>query len=158
MQMLAEGYLAKQYRHYPLISSMAEGKTRVDHYVSIINKRIADIKVITHNLPVDGYFMKKEFILPITKARLNIITKARSNANLMYLYKSEQKKGKGRKKVYDGKINTQKMDWQRLPCSYADDQMQVYSGFVYFIWQKKIDFLEKLLLMRNCIYKHKPQR
>jgi hypothetical protein len=119
-------------------SLKTEGKTLIDHYVSIIIKRIADIKAITNYLAVDGYFMKKEFILPILKDGLNIITKARSDANLMYLFKSKQKKGRGRKKIYDGKINTQKIDKRRLPCSYADEQMKVYSGLVYCVLLKKV--------------------
>ena len=45
----------------------AEGKTQVHPYVSIIEKRIKDIKSLTRYLAVDGYFMKQEFIKPLLK-------------------------------------------------------------------------------------------
>jgi hypothetical protein len=119
-------------------SLKADGKTLVTHYVALLMKHIADIKLITSYIAVDGYFMKKEFIGPLTNAGLHIITKARSDANLKYLYKGEQKKGRGRKKTYDGKINTQKIDKRRLPLCYEDEHMKVYAGKVYCVLLKKI--------------------
>lgn len=116
----------------------AEGKTLVTHYVSLIKKHITDIKAITSYLAVDGYFMKKEFITPLQKEGLHIITKARSDANLMYLYKGKQKTGRGRKKLYDGKINTAQIDKRRLPCCYEDEDMKVYAGLVYCVLLKQI--------------------
>ena len=74
----------------------------------------------------------------IKKSGLHLITKARSDANLMYLFKGKQKGGKGRKKMYDGKINIQKIDKRRLPCCYSDDKMKVYAGQVYCILLKQI--------------------
>jgi len=114
------------------------GKTLVTHYVSLIKKHLTDIKAITAYLVVDGYFMKKEFIAPLQKEGLHIITKGRSDANLMYLFKGEQKTGRGRKKVYDGKINTAQIDKRRLPCCYADDKMKLYAGKVYCVLLKQI--------------------
>ena len=119
-------------------SLKAEGKTLVTHYVSLLKKHLTDIKAITTYLAVDGYFMKKEFIAPLLKEGLHIITKSRSDANLMYLFKGKQKPGRGRKKVYDGKINTTKIDKRRLPCCYADEDMKVYAGKVYCVLLKQI--------------------
>ena len=118
-------------------SLKAEGKTLVTHYVSLLKKHLTDIKAITTYLAVDGYFMKKEFISPLLKEGLHIITKSRSDANLMYLFKGKQKPGRGRKKLYDGKINTTKIDKRRLPCCYADEDMKVYAGKVYCVLLKQ---------------------
>ncbi|HEX8332697.1 MAG TPA: transposase [Segetibacter sp.] len=116
----------------------AEGMTLVTHYVSFLKKHLTDIKAITSYLAVDGYFMKKEFIAPLLKEGLHIITKTRSDANLMYLFKGKQRKGRGRKKVYDGKIDTLRIDKRRLPCCYADEDMKVYAGKVYCVLLKQI--------------------
>ena len=107
-------------------------------YVSLLKKHLTDIKAITTYLAVDGYFMKKEFIAPLLKEGLHIITKSRSDANLMYLFKGKQKPGRGRKKLYDGKINTSQIDKRRLPCCYADEDMKVYAGKVYCVLLKQI--------------------
>lgn len=116
----------------------AKGETLVTHYVRLIKKHLSDIKVVTPYLVVDGYFMKKEFITPLQKEGLHIITKARSDANLMYLFKGKQKSGRGRKKLYEGKINTAKIDKRRLPCCYGDEDMKVYAGEVYCVLLKRV--------------------
>jgi hypothetical protein len=81
--------------------------------------------------------MKKEFIAPLQKEGLHIITKTRSDANLKYMFKGKQKPGRGRNKLYDGKINTSKIDKRRLPCCYADEDMKVYAGKVYCVLLKQ---------------------
>jgi hypothetical protein len=55
-------------------------ETLVTHYVSLIKKHLSDIKAVTCYFAVDGYFMKKEFIAPLQKEGLHIITKTRSDA------------------------------------------------------------------------------
>lgn len=114
-----------------------KGKTLVNHYVEIIEKHISDIVSVTSYLAVDGYFMKTAFILPLLKKGLHIITKARSDANLMYVFNGKQKQGRGRKRLYDGKINTASIDKRRLRCCYRDNQMKVYTGVVYCMLLKQ---------------------
>lgn len=116
----------------------AKGKTMVNHYVEVIEKHISAIKSVTRYLAVDGYFMKKEFINPLLKQGLRIITKARSDANLMYVFKGNQKGGRGRRKLYDGKIDIRKIDKRRLPCCYSDEKMTVYAGVVYCVLLKQV--------------------
>lgn len=76
-------------------------------------------------MAVDGYFMKKDFILPLIKQGLQIITKARSDANFQYLFKGVQSSGRGRKKLYDGKIDIGKIDKRRIPEQYQDDKVAI---------------------------------
>ncbi len=116
----------------------AKGKTLVNHYVEVIEKHISAIKAVTSYLAVDGYFMKKEFIGPLLKRRLHIITKARSDANLMYVFKGKQKEGKGRPKLYDGKIDIRKIDKRRLARCYSDEHIEVYAGVVYCVLLKQV--------------------
>ena len=115
----------------------AKGKTLVNHYMQVIERHISEIRSVTRYLAVDGYFMKKEFISPLLKQGLHIITKARSDANLMYVFKGKQKGGRGRRKLYDGKINICKIDKRRLPCCYSDEEVKVYSGVVYSVLLKQ---------------------
>lgn len=123
----------------PSPKSLKESKkTLVNHYVSIIEKHIKDILSTTRYLEVDGYFMKKEFITPLHKQELHIITKARQDAYLMYLYKGKQKRGKGRPKLYDGKVNMASIDKRKIKCWRHDDTMKVYAGLVYCVQLKQI--------------------
>jgi hypothetical protein len=115
-----------------------QGQTLVTHYVSIIKNRLDAIKAFTSYLAVDGYFMKKEFIVPLQKEGLHIITKTRCDANLKYLYNGRQQKSRGRKRIYDGKIDTKQIDKRRLRCCYKDDKMEVCAGLVYCVMLKQI--------------------
>lgn len=115
----------------------ASAKTLVNHYVSIIEKHIKEILSVTRYLAVDGYFMKKDFIQPLLKHGLHIITKARSDANLMYLYKGKQKGGRGRRKIYDGKVNVAAIDKRRIKCCYHDKDMRVYAAILYCVQLKQ---------------------
>ncbi|MEO8764285.1 MAG: hypothetical protein ABI416_08360 [Ginsengibacter sp.] len=113
------------------------GKTLIHHYVSIIEDHIGDIKSMTRYLAVDGYFMKKDFIKPLLKQGLHIITKGRHDANLKYLYKGSQKGGKGRPKLYDGKVNIAAIDKRKIKCCCRDDDKKVYAGIVYCVQLKQ---------------------
>jgi len=116
----------------------SSGKTLVHHYVGIIEKYINDIKAVTRYLAVDGYFMKQEFIHPLQQQGLHIITKARHDANLMYLYKGKRKVAKGRPKIYDGKVNTMAIDKRRIRCCYRDKEMEIYAALLYCVQLKQI--------------------
>jgi hypothetical protein len=113
------------------------GKTLIHHYVGIIEDHIVDIKAMTRYLAVDGYFMKKDFIKPLLKQGLHIITKGRHDANLKYLYKGRQKGGKGRPKLYDGKVNIAAIDKRKIKCCYRDEDKEVYAAIVYCVQLKQ---------------------
>jgi hypothetical protein len=115
----------------------SSGKTLVHHYVGIIERYINDIKTVTRYLAVDGYFMKKEFIHPLQQQGLYVITKARHDANLMYLYKGKSRPGKGRPKIYDGKVITTAIDKRRIKCCYRDSEMEIYAALLYGIQLKQ---------------------
>lgn len=113
------------------------GRNLVQHYADIITTRIDSILSMTRYLAVDGYFMKKEFIQPILCKGLHIITKARADANLNYLFKGNQKPGPGRNKVYDGKIDIGKIDKRRLTCYHKSATVTIYAGVVYCVLLKQ---------------------
>jgi hypothetical protein len=113
------------------------GKTLIHHYVGIIENHIEDIRSVTGYLAVDGYFMKKDFIKPLLKRGLHIITKGRHDANLKYLYKGRQKGGKGRPKLYDGKVNIAAIDKRKIKCCYRNEDKEVYAGIVYCVQLKQ---------------------
>lgn len=115
-----------------------QGKTLVHHYVKLMEDRIDKIKSVTRYLAVDGYFMKKEFIQPLVKQGVHLITKTRSDANLMYVFRGKQKTGRGRKKRYDGKINVKQIDKRRIPCCCSDDDKKVYAAPVYCVLLKRV--------------------
>lgn len=130
-----------------------KGKTLIDHYVSVIQKHVKQIKELSFYLAVDGYFMKKEFIQPLVKEGLHVITKMRQDANLRYLYQGPKKRTRGRPQVYDGKVNTKAIDKRRISCCYRDRELAVYSA-VLFAVQLKMEVLVAFVYYKG---KSKPE-
>jgi DDE superfamily endonuclease len=109
-----------------------KGKTLIDHYTSIVKDYVEPIKRLTRYIVVDGYFMKRDFIEPLLLQGLHTITKARSDANLKYLYKGQQKQ-RGRKRLYDAKVNTGNVDKRRVTLLLDDKEKTIYTAIVYCV-------------------------
>ncbi|PSL17226.1 transposase [Chitinophaga ginsengisoli] len=113
--------------------------TSMDHYIDVVKSQLPALMDMVKYLTVDGYFMKKDFINPIVKSGLHVITKMRPDANLRYLYTGPRKKGRGRPKLYDDKVNCSTIDKRRIREFQIDNDAIYYSGVVYSIGlQKKV--------------------
>ncbi len=116
----------------------AEGKTLTDHYADLIIERAPKLEVFSKYLAVDGYFYKQKFIDPIKEyTSLEIISKLPKNANLRYLYKGPKRKGRGRPKKYDGKVNMKKIDKRKFRQVYQDEQVILYELVVWTMHLKR---------------------
>lgn len=124
------------------------GETLVSHYLSIILEHLKEILALTNYLVIDGYFLKQDFMLPLVEQGLHLITKARSDANLRYLYKGKQKQ-RGRKKVYDGKVEVSRVDKRRIPLVRRDKEKDIYAGVLYSV------LLRRKVLVAFIYYKDK---
>jgi len=113
-----------------------KGKTLVSHYAEVVVEHAAEIKVFTSYVAADGYFMKKDFVAALLLAGLHLITKARSDANLQYVYNGKQK-SRGRKRIRDGKIDVGKLDKRRIGLIQSDREKDIYAGVVYSVLLKR---------------------
>ncbi|WP_142688047.1 transposase [Chitinophaga polysaccharea] len=80
----------------------------------------------TSYLAVDGYFMKKTFIAPVLGMGLQVITRLWQDANLQYIYKGPQHKGRGRRRPNGRKVNVKNIDKRRWKYCYQDDHIKVF--------------------------------
>lgn len=55
----------------------------------------------------------------------------------MYVYKGKQKDGKGRPKLYDGKVNTMDIDKRKIKYCFRDSDKEVYAAIVYCMQLKQ---------------------
>ena len=110
----------------------------MEHYVGIIKKNITSLLSYTRYLAADGYFMKSSFIDPLLTLGLHVITRMRPDANLSYLFTGEQKPGKGRKKLYAGKVDVKKIDKRRWKRCYENDQVIGYELIAFCVSLKRV--------------------
>ncbi len=116
----------------------AKRQNLVSHYVSIITKQMPTLKPMVKYLAADGYFMKHDFIVPLLKEGLHVITKMRPDANLRYPYNGARKGGRGRPKAYDGKVDCNHIDKRRIKKFDEDEESVYYSGIVYCMALKQL--------------------
>lgn len=116
----------------------AKKQNLVSHYVSIITKQMPTLKTMVKYLSADGYFMKHDFIAPLLKEGLHVITKMRPDANLRYPYNGTKKTGRGRPKAYDGKVDCNNIDKRRIKKFDEDENAVYYSGIVYCMALKQL--------------------
>jgi hypothetical protein len=112
----------------------------IDHHLGVILNRVEEAKQLNiEYLAVDGYFAKAKFVNGITNnSHLQVISKFRPDANLRYAYHGPKHIGRGRPKLYDGKVNTNFIDRRRLRyCFDLDENTCVFSGIVYSISLKR---------------------
>jgi len=115
------------------------GKSMVAYYVEGLLRRMSDLLSICQYMAVDGYFMKKDFIEPIRKAGMHIITKMRSDANLCYTVREQdQPKGRGRKRVKGAKIDLNKIDKRKWELLSKEDGIEIYTAIVYCVTLKEL--------------------
>lgn len=107
------------------------------HYTRLITQRLADIVKYTTVLAVDGYFFKEGFIKAVTTAGLKVVTKARQDANMLYLYKGAQHKGPGAKRKYSGKVNWKSIDRRVFRLCYQDEELMAYEAVVWSVALKQ---------------------
>ena len=103
----------------------------IDHYRDFLLLRIDKLKAISNILTVDGYFMKKDFILPLVEQGVKVITKMRSDANLNYIFNGKQKTGKGRKRQNGGKVNWKKLDMNKWEKIFSNKNEACYTAELY---------------------------
>lgn len=86
-------------------STEDEEESRITHYVDHILQSCPYRAGGEDYLAVDGYFAKVKFIDPICGAGLHLIGRLRTDANMRYLYDGPKRPGRGRQRVYDGKVD-----------------------------------------------------
>ncbi len=117
-----------------------KNETMVDHYLSIVldHKENMERLGISYHV-VDGYFAKEKYVSGIVEnTNMDIICRLRVDANLRYRFTGEQNTGRGRKRIYDGKVNLNQIDRRRIRYCFDIDDCCVFFGIVYSVGLKRL--------------------
>ena len=106
--------------------------TRMDFYLSCIEKLRLKILKYTKYFAFDGYFAKKKFVDGVVEMGFHFIGKLRCDADLKIPYIGEQKKGRGRPKKFAGKCNIKELQGFSFECE-IDNKIKLYSGTFYHV-------------------------
>lgn len=86
----------------------------------------------------DAYFAKQTFLDGVAAMGLFCITKLRTDANLKYFYRGEARtSGRGRQKVYDGKVLWENLRTDVFHETRVDDTVLLRSAILYHVGLKR---------------------
>ena len=106
-------------------------ETLVQFYAEKILERKNDLISISNYIVADAYFSKITFVKPLKLASFEIISRLRNDADLQYYFTGKQKDGRGRNRIYDGKIDFQKLklEYAKLVSNVGNEK--IYSFLAY---------------------------
>jgi hypothetical protein len=105
---------------------LQDDETLVKFYVRKIMERKDDLLQTSNHLVADAYFSKKTFVEPFINAGFQVISRLRDDAYLQYNYEGEQKKGKGAKLKYDGKVNFENLNNKYVKLVSEHENEKIY--------------------------------
>lgn len=94
----------------------------LEYYANHLVKNAESLQKVSNYLAVDAFFARSTFINPMIAAGYVVFTRLRKDAFMRYLYHGPKRKGRGRPKQYDGRINPLKLKASQFtPCAKAED-------------------------------------
>lgn len=110
---------------------LKDAETLIEFYSKKLLERKTDLLSISKYIVADAYFSKLTFIKPLTFEGFQIVSRLRDDADLQYLFYGQQKQGRGRKKKYDGKIDFQNLNSERVNLVLDIENEKIYSFIAY---------------------------
>ncbi len=104
--------------------------TLLGHYSNSLITRKEQLLQISKYLAADAYFSKAPFVKDMCDEGFELISRLRNDADLRYLYKGKKKGGRGRPKIYDGKIKYDEPSMTHLNILENTSDRKVYEGIV----------------------------
>lgn len=102
--------------------------TLLGFYANIFVKQALELQKISKVACFDAFFSKEPFVTSICKAGFIMVGRLQNNIYLRYRYTGEQRKGKGRYKVYDGKIDLKNVSLEHFKIIKKTEDEIIYEG------------------------------
>jgi hypothetical protein len=123
--------------------------TLTDWYANIITTRKDQLNQISNIIVADAWFSKRKFTDEIISAGMNLISRFRDDADLLYLFHGHQSEGRGRPKKYDGKIIHNNINKDYFNFVEKNENAEIYCAEVYS------KSLKRIIKLVHVIYKNK---
>lgn len=110
---------------------LKDEETLIAFYVRKLLEKKESLLKISNYMVADAYFSKISFVKPFAEVGFQVISRLRDDADLKYVFDGEQKKGKGRPKKYDGKIDFEKLNPKYVKLVSELENERIYSLLAY---------------------------
>ena len=103
----------------------------IEHYAKILIERKDDLQRISRYVVADAYFSKESFVRQLCKNDFDVVSRFRKDVQLQYKFIGIQKKGRGRPRKFQGKVDKENLDMKHFNLVQDNDEQQIYHGIVY---------------------------
>jgi len=133
--------LAKQ-----TLANEEERKNLLDYYAKVVIDQKEMVTQISKYLAVDAYFSREPFVSQVHKAGIELITRLRHDAHLIYPYVGPHPKRRGAKTKYAGKVDPRNLDLSYFTCCIKEEDFCVYQASLY---SKALKRMIRVALVHN---------
>ncbi len=143
---------AQQTPPQPTNKTSAHTATRIDFYLEHLASTAAHLPAAVKYGVFDGFYAKQKFVAGVLKLGYHVVSKLRSDANLLYLYDGAQKK-RGRRRQYDGKVSF--ADLSRFEQTAGDEPYLTLYSLV--VWSVSLQSQVRVTVVVNTKDKEQPR-
>lgn len=110
-----------------------EGKGLLEHYAEVVSNNKEHLAAVSvRHLAVDAYFAKRPFIDSVLReTHLDLITRLRDDMVLRYRYTGPNSHGRGRRKVFAGRVDLRTPDPEHFTVCCEEPTWRLYEGVVH---------------------------
>ena len=119
------------FHYYATQTKIEDAQNLLSYYADIIVKDALNMLLVSKYVTVDAYFSKSTFIDPVCKEGFHVISRMRNDAVMFYAYLGPQRKGRGRKKKYAGKVDVKNLDESQFRACIKEDKWTAFEALVY---------------------------
>ena len=105
--------------------------TLIEYYVETVRSMSQQLQQVSKLLVVDAYFSRSTFVEPMSECGFEVISRFRDDAALFYAYLGPRKKGRGRPKKYQGKVQVDQIDDNHFCLIVEEPDWRAYQGIVF---------------------------
>jgi hypothetical protein len=144
---------AEQTPPQPNTPKAEKTETRIDFYLSHLQRTSPSFPQAVKYGVVDGFYAKQKFVTGVRDLGYHLISKLRMDARLLYLYEGTQKK-RGRRRKYAGRVNPVRLhSFERV--STHDDFITLFTKVV---WSVSLKCAVRVVVVVNRKEKKRPRR
>lgn len=143
---------AQQTPPRPTNNKSERTATRIDFYLEHLAATAPHLPATVKYGVFDGFYAKQKFVTGVLKLGYQVVSKLRSDANLLYLYTGEQKK-RGRRRQYDGKVCF--ADLRRFEQRAGDESHLTL--YTLIVWSVSLQSQVRVVVVVNTKDKEKPR-
>lgn len=101
------------------------------YYAALVSFHAENLKKVSKYLAADAYFSKKPFVDEVCATGLELISRLRDDADLLYPYVGPHPDRKGAKTKYNGKLDPRNLDPAYFTCCVEEENYRIFETTLY---------------------------